>query len=82
MWIDLESVILSEVSQRRRNIIWYPLCVESKKKWYKWTYLQNRLLDLEKELMVAVGEGIARDFGKVMYTLLYLKMDNQQRPIA
>ena len=31
-WIDLESVILSEVSQRRRNIIQHPLKVESKKK--------------------------------------------------
>ena len=27
------------------------------------------------------GEGIVRDSGKVMYTLLF-KMDNQQRPIA
>ena len=26
-----------------------------------------------KKLMVAVREGIVRDFGKVMYTLLYLK---------
>ena len=33
---------------------WY---VESKKKWYKWTYLQNRdrLTDLENELTVAGG---------------------------
>ena len=31
------------------------------------------LTDLENELMVAVGEGIARDFGMVIYTLLYLK---------
>ena len=55
--MDLEIVILSEVSQRRRNIIWHPLYVESKKKWYKWTYLQNwkRLTDLENELMVAGG---------------------------
>ena len=30
-WVDLEIVILSEVSQRRRNIIWHPLYVESKK---------------------------------------------------
>ena len=37
--------------------------------------LQNRkrLTDLENELMVASGEGRVRDFGKVMYTLLYLK---------
>ena len=56
-WIDLKSVMLSEVKHRRRNIIWHPLHVESKKKWYKWTYLQNRkrLTDLENELMVAGG---------------------------
>ena len=28
-WIDLESVILNEVSQKRRNIVLYPLYVES-----------------------------------------------------
>ena len=37
-WLDLESVILSEVRQRRRNI-WHLLHAESKKKLYKWTYL-------------------------------------------
>ena len=31
LWIDLEIVILSEVSQRKTNIIWYHLYVESKK---------------------------------------------------
>ena len=25
-WLDLEIVILSEVRQRSRNIIWHPLC--------------------------------------------------------
>ena len=30
-WIDLEIVILNEVSQRWRNIIWHSLYVESKK---------------------------------------------------
>ena len=34
-WMNLEIVTLSEVSQRR--IIWHPLYVKSKKKWYKWT---------------------------------------------
>ena len=34
------------------------------------------------ELMATNGEGsgIVRKFGIDMYTLLYLKMDNQQRP--
>ena len=35
---------------------------------------RKRLTDLENRFMVAGGgEGIARDFGKVMYTLLYLR---------
>ena len=58
-WMELESATLNEISQRRRNIIWHPSYVESKKKWYKWTYLQNRkrLIDLGNELMVARGRG-------------------------
>ena len=32
-----------------------------------------RLIDLVNELMVAKGEGIVREFGIHMYTLLYLK---------
>ena len=37
--------------------------------------LQNRerLTDLADELMVARGEGIAREFGKAMFTLLHSK---------
>ena len=31
MWMDVEIIILSEVSQRKANIIWYHLYVESKK---------------------------------------------------
>ena len=38
---------------------------------------RKRLTDLKHELMVArgkgLGEGIVRDFGKVMHTLLYLR---------
>ena len=35
---------------------------------------RKRLTDLENKLMIAgVGEGIDREFGKVMYTLLYSK---------
>ena len=39
-WMNLEIIILTELSQIKTNIIWY-LYVESKL-WYKWTYLQNR----------------------------------------
>ena len=30
-WMDLEIIILSEISQRKTNIIWYHPYVESKK---------------------------------------------------
>ena len=41
-WIDLEIIILSEVSLRKISLTWYHLYVESKKKTIKGTYLQNR----------------------------------------
>ena len=64
LWMDLESVKLSEVNQRRINMTWHPLYMECKKKQYKWTYLQNRnrLTDLENKLM-ASGERILRELG-------------------
>ena len=38
-------------------------------------YVHNRLTDFENEIMVgrSRGEGIVREFGMNMYTLLYLK---------
>ena len=30
-WMDLEIIILSKVNQRKTNIVWYDLYVESKK---------------------------------------------------
>ena len=57
-WVDLKIDILSEVRYRKKIIIWYPLYAESKKKWYKWTYLQirNRITDLENEIYMITGE--------------------------
>ena len=57
-WMDLEIIIVSEVSQRKTNIIWYHLFVESKKIILTWTYLQSRdrLTDIENNLMVTKGE--------------------------
>ena len=52
----------------------------SRAKWgLSWTYLQNgnRLTDLKNELLLAReeewGEGIVRESGTDMYTLLYLR---------
>ena len=80
-WVDLEIVILIGVSQRRRNIRWHPSYVESKKKWYKWTYKTKRDSQtsawMNREWIHGWGggcrEGILREFGTYMYTLLYLK---------
>ena len=49
--------VLSEVSQRKTNTIWYHLRVESKI-WPKWTYLQNRNRLTENRLVVAKVEGV------------------------
>ena len=31
IWMDLETIMLSEISQRKTNTVWYYLFVESKK---------------------------------------------------
>ena len=49
-WMDLESIILSEVSQRRRNIVWLPSYVESKK------MIQTNLLIEQKQTHVLENE--------------------------
>ena len=58
--------------------------MESKKKLYKWTYLQNRLTDFENEYTVArgeeLGEGIVREFGDWYVHTAIFKMGNQQGP--
>ena len=79
-WMDLESVILNEVRQRRKNIIWCPLYVESKEKWCKWTYLENRKTHRLREWTYGCQqgkeweEGIIREFQTDMYIFLYLKL--------
>ena len=51
--------------------------MQSKKKWYKWTYLQNRNRFTDRMNLLCWGErcreGIVREFGMDMYPLLYLK---------
>ena len=79
-WIDLESVVLSEVSKTEKDKCHMISLIchikKSKKKWYKWPYLQNRnrFTDLENELTVTQGWRLrGREFGMDRYTLLYLK---------
>ena len=60
MWMDLEVIVVSKVSQRKTSIIWFCSCTEpkKKKKRYKWTYIQNRNrpTDTENKLVVIKGE--------------------------
>ena len=52
-WMDLEGIMLSEISQRKTNTIQFHLCVEPKEQTKQnW----NRFTDTENEQMVA-GEG-------------------------
>ena len=57
-WMELETLILSEVRKRKTNTTWYHLYMESKI-WNKWIYLQNRnkLMDMENRVVVTKGEG-------------------------
>ena len=82
--VDREMIILSE-SARERQIYDSTYMWKLRKKWYEWTCLQNgnRLTDIENKLMVTNGERGGKGklgFGIDMYTLLYIKIDNQQGP--
>ena len=57
-WMDLEIIILREISQRESQIPYDITYMWTKKRWYKWTYLpnRNRLTDIEDKLMVAKRE--------------------------
>ena len=53
--LSIESPKLSSFFETNA---WYCLFVESKTKWYKWTYSQNRnrVTDVENKFMVTKGE--------------------------
>ena len=48
MWIDLETVILSEIGQREKKkyYILMHIC-GTWKNWYRWSYLQSRNRDTD-----------------------------------
>ena len=65
-------------SDRERQISYDIAYMWNLKKWYKWTYLQNRnrLTDVENKLKVTKGEGgggINWEIGIDIYTLPYIK---------
>ena len=75
-WMDLEIIILSEVSQRKRWIVYDITYMWNLKRWYKWTYLQNKQTHRHSKLMFTkgergVGEGKIRRLG-LTYTHYYI----------
>ena len=76
--MDLEIVTQSEVSQTRERQIYKTAYVWNQKKWYKWTYLQNRnrVTHAENKPMVTNGErvgGVHWEVGIDIYTVSYIK---------
>ena len=76
-WMDLESFILSEVSQtEKEKYHMASLICEIWKEMIQMNLLtkQNKTHRLRKQMYGChKGKGIVREFGVVMYTLLYLK---------
>ena len=56
-WIELEDIMLSEISQRKTKTVCFHLYVESKE-WNKWTNIarQKGLTGTENTLVVAGGQ--------------------------
>ena len=80
IWMDLEIIILNEVSHRKTNIIWYHLYVESFRfflNFFKMIQMnlftkQKESPDIENKFMVSKKgreRGINKEFGisKVIY---------------
>ena len=57
-WMELKIIILSEESWIQKDKYMMSFICGIFKKWYKWTYLQNRnrLPDFKNKLMVTKGE--------------------------
>ena len=77
--MDLETVTLSEVSDKERSYDITYMCLL--KKWFKWTYLQNRnrVTDVENQLVVGrkVGRDKLGDWSWHIHTTIY-KIDNEE----
>ena len=72
-WLDLQIFIVSEASQRKTNIVWHHLYVESKKDKNDLIYKTEVDSQTENKLMVTEGDGgISQEFDKI-HVLPYIK---------
>ena len=84
-WMDLETVIQSEVSQKEKKISYINAYMWNLEKWYRWTSLQSRNwgTDVENKHMDTKwgkrrwgggGGGMNWEIGIDMYTLMCIKL--------
>ena len=59
-WMDLQGVMLSKISQRKTNTVWFHLYGKYKKQ-NKWTIKpnRNRLIHKENKPLVVRGDGLS-----------------------
>ena len=86
-WMNLESIILGEVRHRKRNIVWYGLYVESKKKNDKMNlFTRQKQIHRLKSWTYSWGkerrEGQLGSLGltHTLHTAIF-KTDNRQGPL-
>ena len=77
-WMDLETVIQREVSQKEKEISYISAYMCNLEKWYRRSYFQsrNRDTDVENRHMDAKREGrggMNWEIGIDIYALLYMK---------
>ena len=77
-WMDLESVIQNEVSQKEKQISYINAYILNIEKWYWWTYLEdrNRYANVESwhvDTEVEGEEGMNWEIGIDIYALPCVK---------
>ena len=76
-WMNLEIIILSEVSQRETNI-WHLQYMESKRRIQMNLSTKQKQTDIENKFMVTKRRGINLEFRINVYTLLYIQQINNK----
>ena len=72
--MDLEKIILCDVSQAKTQILYITCMWNLKKNNTKESiYTTNRFIDIVNKLRVTKGKGINYEYGINRYTLLYIK---------
>ena len=81
-WMDLEIVILSEVSQTKINTVISPICRIKNMTQMNLSMKQKQTPDVETTLWLPKGYwwwgGINQEFGINIYTLPYIKQVNNK----